>query len=240
MEGEREVRGRGQLEKSGEGHRQAADALQQVWGRKGEQGSALEMPVRMDGSTPGVSGREEGGVTNRRAAAESPAEEGAREEGEEEGGSVAKREEGEDEEEEGEWCVIDPSQVPPHDEIVKKRKETDAMRTEDLPFSYPPPHSVPPRHFPTRSNLLLKAVVGFKGEMAVVRVFSQSRAPAGLPWSIRVELVHPKEVRQPWVREEVGQYGGAWGETLCSVEIPKTDLEQFVHSGMVCIHVHHY
>ena len=206
MEGERGVRGeevrgeevrRGQLEASGEGYRQAARALQQVWGRKKEQGSAMEMAVWMDGSSPGVSGREEGGMTNCRAAAESPAEEGTREEGADE--------------EEGEWCVIDPSQVPPHDEIVKKRKETDAIQTEDLPFSYPPPHSVPPRHFPTRGNLLLKAAVGFKGEMAVVRVSSQSQAPAGLPWSIRVELVHPRGRGQPWVRGEVGQYGGGPG-----------------------------
>ena len=97
-----------------------------------------------------------------------------------------------------------------------------------------------PQLFWTQTKHQLKAGVRFKGEMAEVRVSSQSHAPAGLPWSVRVELAHPKGRCPPWEREERGQYKGTLGETLCSVKIPKSDLEQFVHSGMVHIHVHHY
>ena len=289
MEGEGEVRGeevRGELEASGEGYRQAACALQQVWGRKGEQGRALEMTVWTDSSSPAVSGREESclpvenvteekrremGEENVESTAKRTREgkeedekeesltkrkrEGEEEDEKEESLAKRKREKEEDKEEDDEWYIVDRSQVPPPDEVKEqpkrqrkakptrqgRRKEKDSSQTVDIPFTYPipPGGSVTPKLFWTQDKLQLKAGVGFKGETAVVRVSSQSRAPAGLPWSIRVELVHPKEAHQPWVREEVGQYGGARGETLCSVEIPKTDLEQFVHSGMVCIHVHY-
>ena len=61
-EGGREVRGekgrREQLEASGEGHRQAADALQQKLCGETEQDSALEMAVRKDGCSPRASGSE--------------------------------------------------------------------------------------------------------------------------------------------------------------------------------------
>ena len=193
---------------------------------------------------------------------------GNREEGEEKVESTAKRKreeedekeeslpkrkrEEEEDEEEGEWYDINPSQVPPHDEIMKKlpnkkmkgkterqgsRAQADNMQTEDIRFAYPPQCSVISHSFCTPSKHWLKAVVSFEKENVMVTVSPQSRTPPPVLWSMvfKIELTHPKERCGTWVRE--GERGPS--NTLCSVKIPKTDLEQFVHKGMVCIYVHY-
>ena len=146
------------------------------------------------------------------------------------------REKEDEEGEEDEWVNIDSTEVPPHDEIVKKKRKTD---TEKIRFSYPPQRLELTHYFVTQSHHPLQAVVRFERGTGTI-IFSPNPfcKDEELDWpihvSFRVELIHPKDKLKQWEGRDSGV--ARPGGRFCSVEIP---VCEFVHNGMVHVRVHY-
>jgi len=159
-------------------------------------------------------------------------------ENEEEMSTGKKHREKEDEEgEEDEWINIDSTEIPPHDEIVKKIRKTD---TENIFFSYPPQCSELTHYFVTRSHHPLQAVLRFgRGTGTITFSPNQFCKSKELDWpihmSFRVELIHPKGKLKQWEGRDSGV--ARPGGSFCSVDnIP---VCEFVHNGMVHVRIHY-